>query len=275
MSEAEQHIRPIQTFTDNIRPAKLMLDVHRLLDCGDSIMTAGEIVERLRLFVGASASEDLMVVQNEVFLGLVRERAHMPKASLKSPALAHLLRQAVVASCTALDAFLPGLLRLHLPVVMERRGRDFIPRDDTVKEYFKDLTFDVHEVVRLLDDAHEARVYIANRLLGHSEFRVLANRKGVHVVGSLLGLTTPWDDIAAHLGRDKQELMRVLDETVKRRNDIVHRADRFPSDPDGDQQSISYPYAKQGVDTVETVCLALDELVERSEMTTSSAPEIQ
>src|SRR5262245_25772888 len=145
MTEAESVLRPIQAFDDNIRPASLMLQVYRLLDCGDAILTEGEFVQRLRELVRASATEDLMVVQNEIFLGLVRERASLPKSHLKSSMLAHLLRQAIVASCTALDAFLPGLLRQHLPSIIEVKSRDFIPQDDAVREYCEELTFGVAE----------------------------------------------------------------------------------------------------------------------------------
>src|SRR5688572_21142328 len=109
MAQTDPLIRPAQGFEDNIRPAKLMLQVYRLLDCGDAIQTDGAFVSQMRELVKASATEDLMLVQNEIFLGLVREAAQVPKSQLKRSALAHLLRQAIVASCTALDAFLPGL----------------------------------------------------------------------------------------------------------------------------------------------------------------------
>jgi hypothetical protein len=48
---------------------------------------------------------------------------------------------------------------------------------------------------------------------------------------------------------------------VKRRNDIVHRADRSQDDPAGAAQDIGYPWAKQAVETIRVVCLALDDLV--------------
>ena len=70
---------------------------YRLLDCGDAIQTEGEFLDRLRALVSASATEDLMLVQNEIFVGLVRERAQLPKSALKSATLTHLLRQAIVA----------------------------------------------------------------------------------------------------------------------------------------------------------------------------------
>jgi hypothetical protein len=275
MTETAYILRPIQAFDDNIRPASLMLQVYRLLDCGDAILTEGEFVQRLRELVRASATEDLMVVQNEIFLGLVRERANLPKSHLKSSMLAHLLRQAIVASCTALDAFLPGLLRQHLPAVIAVRGRDFVPQDETIREYCEGLKFSVEEVLRLMGDEKEATLYISNKLLALSNFKYLAEKRGVHVVGALLGLANPWEMIAEHLQRDRRELVSTLDLTVKRRNDIVHRADRPQADLEGDQQPISYAQAEQGVDTIKHVCHALNELVDRSMMTMLASREVR
>jgi len=231
-------------------------------------------VGRLRELVRASATEDLMVVQNEIFLGLVRERANLPKSHLKSSMLAHLLRQAIVASCTALDAFLPGLLRQHLPAVIAVKGRDFIPADETIRDYCDGLKFTVEEVLRLMGDEKEATLYISNKLLALSNFKYLADKRGVHVVGALLGLSNPWELIAEHLGRDRRELVSTLDLTVKRRNDIVHRADRSQGDLEGDQQPISYVQAEQGVDTIKHVCHALNELVDRSMIALIAAREV-
>jgi hypothetical protein len=256
-------IRPIQAFEDNIRPAKLMLQVYQLLECGDAIQTEGDFLNQLRLLVSASATEDLMLVQNEIFLGLVRERAQLPKSALKSATLAHLLRQAIVASCTALDAYLPALLREHLPEIIRRKGRAFVLSDQAANEYWKDLQFSLDDVLRLRADEDDAAAFfIANRLVGLASFKYLSSKKGIHVIGILLGLSKPWDEIGVHLGRDPKELTRVLDSTVNRRNDIVHRADRDKANPDGEPQAITFAQASQGVDTIRHVCLALDELVE-------------
>jgi len=231
------------------------------LDSNDHILTEGDMVLALRDVVKATAEEEVMLIYNELFLGLVRERAQMPRSTLRSGTLCHLLRQAVVASCTALDTYLPALLRANLPVMIQARGRDFIPAgDQAVQEYFADLQFSLDETLRLLNDPG-APDYIANKVISLSNFKYLSSRKGVHVVGSLLGIVKPWDEIAAHLQRDKKELMNVLDNTVKRRNDIVHRADRPQDAPGGEAQLIAYAWAQQAVDTVKHVCLALDELV--------------
>ena len=77
----------------------------------------------------------------------------------------------------------------------------------------------------------------------------------------LLALDNPWQRIAQQLGRDEEEIKKTLDATVKRRNDIVHRADRSQDDPAGPAQEIGFPWAKQAVETIRVVCLALDDLV--------------
>ena len=239
-------LSPRQTFEDNMRPAELLLRVYRLLDSNDDIQTDGEIVESLRVLTHATPEEELMLIYNEVFLGLVRESAQLPRSTLRKITLCHLLRQAVVASCTALETYLPTLLRANLPVIIRIKGRDFVPRSDQgVLEFFSDLQFSLDDTLRLLEDEN-APEYISGKILGLTNFQYLGSRKGVHVVGALLGLGNPWDKIASHLNGDKKELMSRMDDTVKRRNDIVHRADRAQSDPGGNAQEITFASFAQG-----------------------------
>lgn len=252
-------VSPRQTFEDNIRPAELLLRVYRLLEC-DAIHTNDDLVAKLRIAVGAYVDEELMVISNEIFVGLIRERAEFPPSSLRRFALNNLLRQSIVAACTALDAYLPSLLRMNLPVVILARGRDFFPQDQDLQDYFKDLTFDLAETLRLLGDPN-APLYIANKILGLTAFKYLSSKKGIHAVGTLLSLEKPWHLLASRLQRDRSDLMKTIDETTRRRNDIVHRADRLQSDPGGEVQEIGYAWSLQAVDTIKHVCLALDELV--------------
>jgi len=255
-------LSPRQAFEDNMRPAELLLRVYRLLE-NDSLQTGGEMVGALRKVVGCDDSEELLLLYNEVFLGLIRERAQIPAAALKRSALDNLLRQAVVVACTALDTYLPSLLRTNLPVVIQAKGREFVPQDAGLNDYFKDLTFDLTETMRILSDPEAAPLFIANKILALTNFKYLSSRNGVHAVAALLAIEKPWPQIAEKLQRDRKDLMSIVDETARRRNDIVHRADRLQSDPAGAAQEISYAWAKQSVDTISHVCLALDELVAR------------
>jgi hypothetical protein len=253
-------LSPRQAFDDNMRPAELLLRVYRLLE-NDSLQTSGEMVSGLRKVVGCDDNEELLLLYNEVFLGLIRERAQIPATALKRSALDNLLRQGVVVACTALDTYLPSLLRENLPLVIEVKGRDFVPQDSELSEYFRDLAFDLADTMRILSDPEAAPLFIANKILGITNFKYLSSRKGIHAVAALLALEKPWQQIADKLQRDRKELMNIVDETARRRNDIVHRADRLQTDPTGEAQEISYAWAKQAVDTIIHVCLALDELV--------------
>jgi hypothetical protein len=261
MSQQTTVLRPIQTYLDNMRPAQLLLQVYRLLESGDTLVPQADLLKALRTAIGAPADEDLMLIYNEIFLGLVRERAQMPRATLRQATLCHLLRQAVVASCTALETYLPAVLRTNLPIVIRARGRDFVPTGDkTVKEFFSSLSFRLDETLRLLED-ERAPEYIAAKIVGFLDYKYLGKDTGVHVVGALMGLVNPWAEIATRLNRKEEELRKTLNDTLGRRNDIVHRADRCQEDAGGNQQPITYAWTQQAVDTINHICLALDELV--------------
>lgn len=262
MSPTIATLSPRQTFEDNMRPALQLLHVYRLLDSNDIIHSEGELVTALRQVVGADEREDLLLIYNEVFLGLVRESAQLPRSHLRHHALCNLLRQAVVASCTALETYLPALLSAHLPIMIRARGREFVPWGDAdLASYFAGLTFTLDETLRLLANPDAAAEYIAKKVLGLVGFKYLSGRKGIVVTGKLLGINKPAEEIAARLERNKDELMKTVDDTVARRNNIVHRADRPQDDPRGAAQTITYVWTQQAVDVINHVCLALDELV--------------
>ena len=252
-------LSPRQAFEDNIRPADLLLRVYRLFE-RDTEHTDEELLRSLRTLIGADSEEELILVYNEIFLGLVRERAQMTRPTLRRASLNHLLRQSVVAACTALETFLPSLLRANLPTVIDVRGREFVPRDKDLQAYFKDLAFSLSDTLRLIGDP-EAPLFIANKILGLINFKYLSGKKGIHTVGTLLALEDPWELISSRLGQNRENLEQSVEGTTRRRNDIVHRADRPQRQPGGEAQGIGYAWSKGAVDTISNVCLALDELV--------------
>jgi hypothetical protein len=252
-------LSPRHIFEDNIRPADLLLKVFRLLE-HDAVNTEAGLLKSLRQLVGADSGEELIVIYNQIFLGLIRERADIPASSIKMSALSNLLRLSVVTASTALETYLPILLRANLPEVIGLRGRDFVPRDDEAfKTQFKDLKFNLDEAMRILVSPDP--LFVANKMISSLDFSYLSGTRGVHIAGVLLALDNPWRQISQQLGRDENELKKVLNATLKRRNDIVHRADRSQDDPAGTAQEIGFPWAKQAVETIRVVCLALDDLV--------------
>ena len=80
-------LSPRQIFEDNIRPADLLLKVYRLLE-HDALNTEDDLLRSLRELAGAEKNESLLVISNGIFLGLIRELAEVPPASIKRSALA-------------------------------------------------------------------------------------------------------------------------------------------------------------------------------------------
>lgn len=164
--------------------------------------------------------------------------AEVPESAIKRSALSNLLRQAIVTASTALETYLPVLLWENLPEVIRIRGRDFVPKkDEDIKSQFKNLTFALDEVVRILADPDP--LFVANKMISSLDFSYLSGKRGIHVTVVLLALDNPWGLIAHVLGREEEEIKKTLDATVKRRNDIVHRADRAQDDPAGCAQELA------------------------------------
>lgn len=252
---------PIESFNDAIRPAQLMVQVFMLLESPDGPRSEHELMAQLRSLLGSPSIEELLLIKNEIFLGIVREAAPLKKAHLRTASLCHLLRQAVVAAATAYETYLGNVVRAYLPRVIELRGRGFLPRDDKLlSEAFKALRFELDDVIRLLNDDPKAiALFVGNKLDAHFRASFLGKTSGVYVAGRLLGLQDPWTNIAAQLQRDAKDLERHVRMTLQRRNDIVHRGDRTQEEPNI-VQPIALAYAKQSVGAIEHTCLAFDEL---------------
>ncbi len=258
-------LSPRQIFEDNIRPSTLLLKVFRLLE-HERPDTEGERVDTLRKLVDAAADEELMVIYNEVFLGLIRERADVSRATIRRSALCNPL-------CTALETYLPVLLQQNLENVIKAKGRQFkLPEDEALESQFAPLQFTLSDALRLLEDPDP--LFVANKVIRSLKIAYLTGKRGIHVTGLLLDIEDPWKQIAGRLHRDMDELQSTVHATVNRRNDIVHRADRDRKSLDGEAQDIAYAWTTQAVDTIRHVCLCLDELVaERMAELTHQATE--
>jgi len=276
MAPADAPRDPIESFNDAIRPAQLMVEVFRLLDSPEGPKTEHELMSQLRGMLASTTTEELLLVKNELFLGIIRERSPLKKADLRTESIVHLLRQAVVASATAFETYLGNLVGTYLHQVIKLRQREFFPVGDRdLQEAFKDLKFDLGEVVRLLnEDSSEIALFVGKKLEAHIRNKFLGSVLAVSVIGRLLGLSSPWDNIAQHLQREPRELQKHVRMTLERRNDIVHRGDRSREQPDTVQQ-MTFAYAQQSVSAIAYTCQALDELVKKrlAELRTAVAQE--
>jgi hypothetical protein len=260
-------VQPITIFESHFQAAEMLLKVHRLLR-NDASQDEISLVRPLLLeAVGCSADEDVVVLLNDLFAGLVRERAAVRAKDFQADNMALLLRQAVVSACTALDVFLPTLLGVHLPTVMQVRQRNFYPRDDgEVRAFFAGFTLKLEQLPSLLEeeDTHQRWLTLSRLVLDYCSNQVLANERGIHIVLRLLGVDEPWGRIADRAGVREQYLREQVRAIVKRRNEIVHRGDYPQSAQNGGPAPIDLAWTSAHVSAVQAVVHACDALATES-----------
>ena len=252
---------PFSDFESNFRSAETLLKVFRLLDTPDGPQTTHVLLQGVRDLLMAGDDEEIILLVNELFLGAVRESADMRAAVFKRESLNMLLRQGVVAACSAIDVYYPALLRAHLPKVIQVKQRNFMPTDRQTRDFLKDLRLSLDECLRMLSDPHPETI-LGDLVVDNLKRKTLSNKQGVAVVLQILGVEEPWDRIAERLGQPRDALERQFEALVSRRNDIIHRGDRGSADPNGPVQAIALAWTDNHVRTAKSVALASRELVD-------------
>lgn len=257
-------MQPKTIFEAHFRAAQTLLKVYRLLDSDSGPLHEHTLVPKLREVIACDADESLLLLLNDLFLGIVcEERAEVPAWFFGKSNLALLLRQAVVSACTAMDVYFPVLLEAHLPTVVAVRQRNFLPNDGEVKDLFKDFRLRLDELPAFLEEESASGRWsiLARRILEYCRDRTtLSNVTGISATMLMLGVSQPWRRITERSGLAEQALRMQVQVLTKRRNDIVHRGDRPVGQPDGSPQPIDYAWTSAHVNAAASVVLACDAL---------------
>src|SRR5262245_50265097 len=221
-------MQPITMFESHFRAAEVLLKVYRLLDSEIDDGRRIDYLPRLLEIANIDRQEPVVLLLNDLFLGLVRERAALPATFFRRSNLALLLRQAVVSACTAMDVFFPALLDRYLPAVVEIRQRNFLPSKGEVRSLFQDFRLRLDEVGALLEpeDSTARWQTLTTKVLDHCKSKTLSNIENISAVMLMIGVEEPWKRIAGLAGLNETSLRDQVNNLIKRRNDIVHRGDR-------------------------------------------------
>jgi RiboL-PSP-HEPN len=251
---------PLTDFEANFRSAETLLKVFRLLDTTEGPQTKNALIQHLRELLMAPDDEEILLLLNEHFLGAIRENADVHPGIFKHESLCMLLRQAVVAACSAIDVYYPALLREHLPHVIAVKQRNFIPIDKNSRDFFKEFSLSMDECLRMLSDPKPEEV-LGDLFVEYLKRKTLSNTQGVAVSLQILGVEDPWNKIAQRLDQSREALARQFEAIISRRNDIVHRGDRSSKDPKGPVTDITFSWTDSHVHVARSVVLASEELV--------------
>lgn len=257
-------MNPRDTFESHFRSADVLLRVYRLLESDIGPNQSHDMLSKARILLDCRDDEELIVLFNQLFVGIVRERADLGQKFFRKDNLDLLLRQAVVAGCSALDVFVPSLLEAYLPKMVLVRQRNFIPNDGEVKNLFRDFRFKLEDLWPLVEEesTNERWNMVTRRVLDYCKDRTLSNDSGIASSLALLGVEQPWACIADRAGEKEQTLRDRLRRVVGRRNDIVHRGDRPSTDPNGNAVGIDFVWTQNHVGAIQTVALACFDLAE-------------
>lgn len=230
------------TFEEHYRSAEVLLRVYRLFESEEGPRTEHTWLPAMREVIASSRDEEIILLLNELFIGIVRGRADLKPSFFRRDTLDLLLRQAVVAACSALDVYLPHLLNAHLPDVILIKQRNFMPNSGEMRSFFLNFRLSLDDIWPMAEEStvEDRWGMITQRVLKYCADKTLFNDAGVSAVLTLLGVDEPWQRIADRAGEKKEPLMDKLRKIVSRRNDIVHRADRYKTAPDGPPQPIDF-----------------------------------
>lgn len=258
-------MQPRTIFEAHFRAADVLLRVYRLLESEDGT-AAQPLRAKIMELLECGSDEETVLLLNDLFVGLVRERAGLPANFFKRSNLNLLLRQAVVSACTAMDVYFPTLLETHLPTVVQIRQRNFLPSDNTVKDMFRGFRITLDQLPALLEEpvAADRWSILTRKLLDYCRSITFSNPDGIYAVILILGTVDPWRQIAERTGRSAKDLREQIQNITKRRNDIVHRGDRPVGQPDADPQPIDYAWTSAHVMAVQSVVLACEALAQES-----------
>lgn len=252
---------PLTDFQTHLRAAQMMLKVHHILATPNGPVLQDVIMGEIRALLMADDNEDILLIKSDIFLGAIRDLAGIQASDLRRESLNMLLRQAIVAACSAMDVYYPALLRTHLPTVIAIKQRNTWPPDKQAAGFLRDLRLKPEQVLRIMYEPEPVRVF-SELLFEQIKDQTLSNLNGVIATLQLLGIEEPQKMLSEHLQMRTDLMNNQFEKLVSRRNDIVHRADRSKQNPSGPMQAITFAAADNYVNFASSIVHASDALVE-------------
>jgi hypothetical protein len=251
-------MKPLTVFQHNFAAAENLIRLYDLLS-GPTGEDNGsrEAIQAVKASLSIPEGERVFSLYNDRLLLIAREAAQVSTAFFHEHNLASLLRQAVVAACSALDAYFNDKFRENVMTVLLAKKR-YAPRK------LKDLvmTFDDYLSLESWADPSQRLQQILEKNLDRT---TLSNSNGITDMTDILGIKGFWERVAQECGEKPSDLRRRIDEIAARRNDIVHRADRPKEHQEvngSGLQAISRAWVNLRVQTAKSVVLASERIID-------------
>lgn len=260
-------MKPIDVFEQNFRTAEALLSLHKLLMDRDIGKNPEEFKEIVHHHFSIPTDEETVIVLNEMLHALVRDCASLKKSFFAERNLNLLLRQSIVATCSAMDVYCNDILKEYVMTVIQKKGRQ---SPKTLKEI--PMTLDEFLSIKAYANPDERLKQI---ILSKFEKITLGNINGItDTIEGCLGIDEYWKKVSDKMGKRQQDLKNEIDDIVKRRNDIIHRGDRKKNltEINPEIQNIDYGWTYSHVHAVKSLILNTDDII-RQEFAPPPPPE--
>ncbi len=251
-------MKTLTVFQHNFAAAENLIRLYDLLsgpNANDGKTKAA--IEATKGHLGILEGEQVFYLHNDRIFLLAREAAQVSASFFHEHNLSSLLRQAVVAACSALDAYFNDKFHENVLTVLITKKR-YAPEE--LKRLV--MTFDEYLSLESWVDPNERLQQILEKNL---ERRTLSNANGITDMVGILGIKDFWEQVGRECGEKPGDLRRKIDEIAARRNDIVHRADRPKEQQEvngSGLQAINRAWVNNRVQIVKTVVLASEKIID-------------
>jgi hypothetical protein len=235
-------------FNENFRVAEGLLQLYEAFKGMTRADLPPDLKARICQVMSRSPQAPLVHLKNTDLAVFASAMVQVLNTFTMEGGLDFLLRQAVVVTCTALDAFYYDVVRETILTIV-RAG--MWKKDQRLAQ----MSFSLEEIVSI-ENYSEPDFRYAQLLLKKYERGSLANSESIGSIALLFGVEKFWDKVVA--GKKSKDLTTLVNNLVSRRNQIAHRADR---PKDGEEQDanglrpISYEWAYEHVHAMKPLVL--------------------
>jgi HEPN superfamily RiboL-PSP-like protein len=234
-----------------------LLDMHEMF----SGLRTEALTDNLRLalceYLGEPERAALHHAKNDRVFVAARAAVPIPQALILPGGLDSLLRQAVVASSTALESFFWNALVENIMIVLKARKAK---SDESIRS----LTMTLGDYMSI-QEYEDPDIRVQQLILRNFERGTLYDATAIEKIAAALTIKDYWRQVEATCRHPASALKNTINELVRRRNQIVHRGD-LPEDgeaPDAHGlRPINVAWVNQRVQAAKTLATATTTLIE-------------
>jgi hypothetical protein len=223
-------VEPFASFENGIERAKYLCRLHDVLFNTAKRRATSSWLKKAKLLLGWRNADHVIRLKSSTAYILIRDNdREWNRGYFESDYLSELPRAALVLGVSAMDRFFHDLIGSHMIRLLTGNDAD---RPKHLAQYSIPLLLVEKCITRALESRKGEEIQTRPRVVLQKEFRQHLNGSTFQGSGQidqafkLLGLKAMWKDIADVMGDSAKNTQDILNQIVKRRNQIVHEGDQ-------------------------------------------------